>query len=164
MTSCMSSPNTVWICAGRDRWSTDHVTKKALCLSTDRNGGCTSTCSSWPVSIDWMSWSGLAECLVNGSAKQYSLAMWERSSRCPVLLSCLSIWIKWCVSFCSGKWVVRAVVTRLFASVLICIGKISPLTSAQSARTNRHVPKHFIKAPSSATVVDCVVVVILWLS
>ena len=138
----MSSPNTLCTCAGRETWSTDHVTRKALCLSSERNGGCTSTCSSCPVSIDWISWSGLAECFVNGSAKQYSLDIWDRSSRCPVLLSCLNIWITRCASFCSGKWVVWAVVTRLFASVLMWIGKISPLTSAHKARTKRHVPKN----------------------
>ena len=51
--------------------------------------------------------------------------------------------------------------TKLFASVLMCMGTISPLISAQSARKNKDVPKHFIKAFNSATVVDCVVVVIL---
>ena len=59
---------------------------------------------------------------------------------------------------------VRAVVSRLFASVLMCIGTISPLISAHSALKNKHVPKHFINAYNSATVVDCVVVVILCLS
>ena len=83
-----------------------------------------------PVVIVETSWSGLALCLVNGSARQYSLAMWPKSSRWPGLLSCLNIWIKWWVSFCSGKCVVWAVVTKLLASVLRWLGRISPLTSA----------------------------------
>ena len=56
---------------------------------------------------------------------------------------------------------VWAVVTELFASVLMCIGTTSPLMSAQKALKNKHVPKHFINAFNAATVVDCVVVVIL---
>ena len=52
-----------------------HVVKIALCFSNDRNGGCTSTCSSLPVVIDDTNWSGFAVDLVSGSARQYSLAM-----------------------------------------------------------------------------------------
>ena len=151
-------------CRASCMWSATHWHKKALCLSNERKSGCTSTFSITPVSIVLTSWSGLADDLVSGSARQYSLAIWDKSSSWPVLLSCLNICIRWWVSFCSGKWVVCAVVTRLLASVLICIGMISPVTSAHKARINKQVPKHFISALSSATVVDWVVVVILWLS
>ena len=105
-----------------------------------------------PVAIVKTNWSGFTVCLVSGSAKQYSLATWLKSSRCPVLLSCLSIWIRWCVSFCSGRCVVWAVVTKLFASVRVWMGTISPLISAHKALKSKHVPKHFIKAFNSATV------------
>ena len=96
----------------------------------------TSTWSSLPV-IDKTSSSGFAVCLVSRSEKQHSLAIWLRSSRCPSLLSCLSIWTRWCVSFCSGMCVVWAVVTKLFAFVRICMGTISPLTSAQKPLRNQ---------------------------
>ena len=160
----MSSQKNVKTLCGSDKVSMTHVVKNVLCFSNDRNGGCTSTFSSLPVVIDDTNWSGFAVDLVSGSARQYSLAMWLKSSKWPVLLSCLNICIKWWVSFCSGRCVVWAVVTKLFASVLMWMGTISPLMSAQSARKNKQVPKHFIKAFNSATVVDCVVVVILWLS
>ena len=149
---------------GSFKFSITHVVTNALCFNNVLNGGWTSTWSSLPVGLELTSWSGFAVCLVSESAKQYSLAIWLKSSRCPVLLSCLSICIRWCVSFCSGKCVVCAVVTKLLASVRIWISTISPLTSARRARRNKHVPKHFMRALSSATVVDWVVVVILWLS
>ena len=41
-----------------------------------------------------------------------------------------------------------------FASVRICMGTISPLTSIHKTLRNKHVPKHFMSAFNSATVVD----------
>ena len=64
------------------------------------------------------------------------------------------------VSFCSGKCDVDAVVTRSFASILMCIGEGSPLTSIQRPLKIWHVPKHFMKLHSSDTVVDSVVLFI----
>ena len=53
--------------------------------------------------------------------------------------------IMWIVSFCSGKWIVLAVVTRFFASVHMWISATSPDKFTQNPRRNWHEPKHFMK-------------------
>ena len=96
--SAMSSQRndvTLW---GSFKFSITHVVRNALCFNNVLNGGWTSTWSSLPVVIGLTSWSGFAVCLVSGSAKQFSLAIWLKSSRCPVLLSC--VWfVLWSPSY-----------------------------------------------------------------
>ena len=72
--------------------------------------------------------------------------------------------IIWIVSFRSGKWIVLAVVTSIFASVLMGICATSPDMSIQNPRKNWHEPKHFMNEYNSATVVESTVLLIYWLS
>ena len=69
----------------------------------------------------------------------------------------LNIENMWMVSFCSGKWIVLAVVTWFFASVLKWRCATSPDIAIDNPRRNWHEPKHFMKEFNSATEVESTV-------
>ena len=80
-----------------------------------------STSSKFPVSTTVIRLSALDEIFVRQSAKQFWVGMWARSWILPEQASFRNIEIMWIVSFCSGRWIVLAVVTRFFASILMWI-------------------------------------------
>ena len=90
--------------------------------------------------------------------------MWARSWIPPEQDSFLNIEIMCIVSFCSSKWIVLAVVTRFFTSVLVWIFAISSDMSIHNPQRNWHELKHFMKEYSSATAVESTVFLIFWLS
>ena len=111
-----------------------------------------STSSKFPVSTTVIRLSALDEAFVKQSAKQFWVGMWARSWILPEQASFRNIEIMWIVSFCSGRWIVLAVVTKFFASVLMWIFVTSPYRSIHNPRRKWHEPKHFMKEYNSTTV------------
>ena len=118
----------------------NHDLRYALCSSNDLKGGWASTSLTTPCRTASIRFWGLADFLVKQSAKHHWVLICDRSAIEPEHASFLSIWIIWMVSCCSGTWVVLAVVTRLFASVLIWISLESPVMSLISPLNIWHVP------------------------
>ena len=96
---------------------------------------------------------GLALFLAKLLERQCSVLTCDKSAMTPEQASLLSIGIRWILSCCSGPRVVEAVVTRLLASVRMWISASIPLMSFHKPRGIWHVPKHFMRAYSSAAVV-----------
>ena len=111
----------------------NHFDKYALCFDRDLNGGCMSRLGRMPVEYNA---SYLAEDLVKQSDKQSADETCAKSLICPEHDSLRNNWIMCIVSFCSSKRVVEAVVTKLLASVRICIAKHAALNSLHRPRRN----------------------------
>ena len=141
-----------------------HIGKHALCSMVVLTFGRTSTSKNLTASTAGIKWSAFADDFVNQSAKQFWVEMWARSWILPEQVSFRNMEIMWIVSFCSGKWIVLAAVTRFFASVLMWMSATSLDMSIHSPRRNWHETKHFTNAHNSATVVDSTVLLIFWLS
>ena len=80
--------------------------------------------------------------------------------RLPEQVSFRNMEIMWIVSFCWGKRIVLAVVTRFFASVLMWISATSPDMSIHNPRKNWHETKHVMIEYNAATVVESTVLLI----
>ena len=141
-----------------------HVDKNALCSMRVLKFGWTSTSKNLTASTAVIKLSAFTDVFVKQSAKQFWVEMWARSWILPEQVSFRNMEIMWIVSFCSGKWIVLAVVTRFFASVLMWTSGTSPDMSIHSPRRNWHETKHFTNKHNSATVVETTVLVIIWLS
>ena len=111
-----------------------HVDKKALCSMSVLKLGCMSTSNSVPVFTAVIKLSAFVDAFVRQSDWQFWVELRARSWMLPEQSSFLNIEIMWIVSFCSGKWIVLAVVTRFFASVLMWIFAISPDRSIHNPR------------------------------
>ena len=74
-----------------------------LCFSKVRCSGWEPTCGNMPVSTALMRLSGLADCFVRQSDKQFSVVACAKSPTLPEHNSFRSIWIIWIVSFCSAS-------------------------------------------------------------
>ena len=70
--------------------------------------------------------------------------------------------LMWIILFCSGKWIVLAVVIRFFASVLMWMFATAPDMSIHNPWRNWHEPQHFMNKYNSATVVESTVFLIFW--
>ena len=106
------------------------------------------------------SWMTLSKNLPDNS----ELKCEQRSWILPEQASFRNIEIMWIVFFCSGKWIVPAVVTRFFASVHMWISATSLDVSIHNPRRNCHEPGHCMNEYNSATVVESTVLLIFWLS
>ena len=89
--------------------------------------------------------SGFTLCFVKQSDRQCSVRTCLKSSTSHEHASLRSICTMLIVSVCSGRCVLEAVLTRLCASVRMCIGLASPLMSIHKPLLNWHVPKHFMR-------------------
>ena len=124
-------------------------TKKALCSMSVLKLGCISTLRNLPVFTAVIKLSAFADAFVKQSDKQFWVEVWAKSWILPEQASFRNIEITWIVSFCSGKWIVLAVVTTFFASVLMWIFAISPDMSIHNPRRNWREPQQFMKEYSS---------------
>ena len=106
--------------------------------------------------------SAFADNFVKQTAKQFWVETWAKSWILPELVSFRNMEIMWIVSFCSSKWIVLAVVTRFFASVLMWISATSPDMSIHNPRRNWHETKHFMNEYNAATVVESTALLIFW--
>ena len=97
----------------------NHDLKYALCSTKVLKGGCASTSFSTPRLTASIKACGFADFLVRHSARHHCARMYERSATDPEHASFLNICIIRIVSCCSATCVVLAVVTKLFASVLM---------------------------------------------
>ena len=141
-----------------------HVDKNALCYMRVLKFGRTSTSNNLTVFTAVIKLSAFVDDFVKQTAKQFWVEMWARSWILPEQVSFRNMEIMWIVSFCSGKGIVLAVVTRFFASVLMWISATSPDMSIHNPRKNWHETKHFMNEYNSATVVESTVLLIFRLS
>ena len=121
-----------------------HVDKNALCYMRVLKFGRTSTSNNLTVFTAVIKLSAFADDFVKQSAKQFRVEMRARSWILPEHVSFRNIEIMWIVSFCSGKGIVLAVVTRFFASVLMWISATSSDMSIHNPRKNWHETKLFM--------------------
>ena len=139
-----------------------HAGKKALCSMSVLKFGRTSTSNHLTV-FTTVKLSAFADDLVKRICQ--TILSWDVSKVMRILpeqASFRNMEIMWIVSFCSGKWIVLAVVTKFFASVLMWISATSPDMSIQNPRRNWHEPKHCMNEYNSAPVVESTVLSIFW--
>ena len=129
-----------------------HVDKKALCSMSVLQLECMSTSDSFPVFTAVIKFIACADAFT-AEDHEYFL------NKLP-----FPTWRSCDLSPLSGKWIVLAVVTRFFASVLVWIFATLSDRSIHNPRRNWHEAKHFMKVYSSAPVVKSTVLFILWLS
>ena len=141
-----------------------HVHKNALCYMRVLKFGWTSTSNNLTVCTAVIKLSVFADNFVKQTAKQFLVETWARSWILPELVSFRNMEIMWIVSFCSGKGIVLAVVTRFFVSVLMWISATSPGMSIHNPRRNWHETKQFMNEYNAATVVESTVLLIYRLS
>ena len=139
-----------------------HVDKNSLCSVSVLKFGCTSTSNNLPDITCVIKMSAFADDGVKQSAKQFWVKLWARSSILPEQASFRNMAIMWTVSCWSGKWIILAVVTRFFASVLMWMSATSPDMSKHIPQRNWHAPKHFMNKQNSATDVQSTVLLICW--
>ena len=137
-----------------------HVDKNALCYMRVLKFGRTSTSNNLTVFTAVIKLSAFVDDVVKQSAKQFWVEMRARSWIRPEQVSFRNMEIMWIVSFCSGKGIVLAVVTRFLVSVLMWISATSPDMSIHNPRKNWHETKHFMNEYNSATVVESTVLLI----
>ena len=140
-----------------------HVDKNAMSSMRVLKFGWTSTSHNLTVSTAVINLSAFADNFVKQTNKQFWVEMWAKSCTLAEQVSFRNMEIMWVVSFCSSKWIVLAVVTRFFASVLMWISATSPDMSIHNPRKNWHETKHFMNEYNSATVVESTALLIFWL-
>ena len=139
----------------------NHVDENALCYMRVLKFGRTSTSNKLTVFTAVIKLSAFVDDFVKQSAKQLRVEMRARSWILPERFSFRNMEIMWIVSFCSGKGIVLAVVTRFFASVLMWISATSHDMSIHNPRKNWHETKHFMNEYNSVTVVESTVLNLL---
>ena len=141
-----------------------HVDKRTFCSMSVLKFGWTSTSNDLPVFTAVIKLSAFADDFVKQSAEIFWVEMWARSWILPEQASFRNMEIIWIISFCSRKWIVLAVVTKFFASLLMRISAISPDMSIHNPRKNWHELKYFMNEYKSVTVVESTVLLIFSLS
>ena len=141
-----------------------HVDKNALCYMRVLKFGWTSTSNNLTVCTAVIKLSAFADNFVKQTAKQFWVEMWARSWIRPEQVSFRNMEIMWIVSFCSGRRIVLAVVTKFLVSVLMWISATSPGMFIHNPRRNWHETKHFTNEYNAATVVESTVILIYRLS
>ena len=140
--SCKFTPKKLLCLPHTGRRMSSHCERNALCSISNRSAGCWSISFNVPEITALRSSSDFADCFVKESLRQRSVRIWAKSSICPEHASFLNICIMWMVSLCSGKCVLEAVVTRLFASVRRCTSTDWPDISVHSPLNIWQVPKN----------------------
>ena len=120
-----------------------HVDENALCYMRVLKFGWTSNSNNLTVRTAVIKLSAVADNFKQ-TAKQFWVETWARSWILPELVWFRNMVIMWIVSFCWGKGIVLAVVTRFFVSVLMWISATSPGMSIHNPRKNWHETKHFM--------------------